>query len=87
GLGRDEVVELCAVSGEAAESIRQQVDRLREDGGEGSVAAPPSCAVMDDYGDCVDKDELCESIEHPLSYYEQRLEAAPEEQLTDWRAQ
>jgi DNA primase large subunit len=87
GLDRDEVVELCAVSGEAAESIRQQVDRLREEGGEGSVAAPPSCAVMDDYGDCVDKDELCESIEHPLSYYEQRLESAPGEQLADWRAQ
>lgn len=86
GLDGAEIVELCSLSGAAADSVRSQVARLREEGGEGSVAAPPSCVVMDEYGDCVDKDEVCERIEHPLSYYERRLADAPEERLTDWRA-
>jgi DNA primase large subunit len=41
---------------------------------------------MDEYGDCVDKDEVCETIQHPLSYYETRLESAPEDRIADWRA-
>jgi DNA primase large subunit len=40
---------------------------------------------MEEYGDCVDMDDLCETIPHPLSYYGERLERAPEERLADWR--
>jgi len=83
GLDPEEVAELCGVSGAAAEDVREQAERLAE--GDGAVAAPPSCAVMVEYGDCVDTDELCEAIQHPLSYYEQRLQRAPEERITDWR--
>jgi DNA primase large subunit len=84
GLDAEAVTELCDVSGEAAAAIHEQVERLAEDGT--TTAAPPSCAVMDEYGDCVDKDEVCETIQHPLSYYETRLESAPEDRIADWRA-
>ena len=83
GLDADGVIELCSVPDDASAAIREQVSRLRDDGT--TVAAPPSCAVMDEYGDCVDKDELCETIRHPLSYYERRIERTPEDRLTDWR--
>jgi DNA primase large subunit len=83
GLDSEEVLELCDVSGAPAETIREQVQRLADE--EASVLAPPSCAVMDEYGDCVDKDETCETIQHPLSYYETRLGQAPEDRITDWR--
>ena len=83
GLDAEGVIELCSLSGEAAETVRGQIDRLRE--GETTVAAPPSCAVMDEYGDCVDKDDLCETIRHPLSYYEKRLGRTPDDRITDWR--
>jgi DNA primase large subunit len=83
GLDAEGVIELCSLSGEAAETVRGQVDRLRDEGT--TVAAPPSCAVMDEYGDCVDKDDLCETIRHPLSYYEERLERTPDDRITDWR--
>jgi DNA primase large subunit len=31
---------------------------------------------MDAYGDCVDKDDLCGRVDHPMSYYARRVEAA-----------
>ncbi|MFT4958528.1 MAG: DNA primase large subunit, partial [Halobacteriales archaeon] len=34
---------------------------------------PPSCATMQAYGDCVNRDELCDDVGHPLEYYEARL--------------
>jgi DNA primase large subunit len=83
GLDADEAIELCDVSGDAADAIRAQVERLRDE--DGAVAAPPSCAVMDEYGDCVDMDETCETIRHPLSYYETRLQQTPDDRIADWR--
>ncbi len=84
GLDAEGVVDLCELADEEAEVARAQVERLRDDGS--VVATPPSCVVMDQYGDCVDKDELCETIEHPLSYYDARLERAPDEDVVDWRS-
>jgi DNA primase large subunit len=83
GLDPREVTELCDLSGEAAEAVRAQAERLSDENG--GVAAPPSCAVMVEYGDCVDPDEVCETIQHPLSYYEERLRRTPEDRVTDWR--
>lgn len=86
GLNDDEVVELCAFEGEMAKSVRSQVRRIWDED-EGGVVTPPSCAVMVEYGDCVDKDDVCETIDHPLAYYEARLEDAPDDRLSDWRDQ
>jgi DNA primase large subunit len=85
GLDAEEVTELCDVSGAAADAVESQVGRLRDE--DGAVAAPPSCAVMVEYGDCVNKDDLCETIPHPLSYYERNLERTPDDRIADWRAQ
>jgi DNA primase large subunit len=85
GLDADETIELCDVSADAADAdaIRAQLDRLRDE--DSAVAAPPSCAVMDEYGDCVDADETCETIQHPLSYYETKLQGTPDDRIADWR--
>jgi DNA primase large subunit len=83
GLDAEGAIELCDVSGDAAEAFRAQVERLRDE--DGAVAAPPSCAVMDEYGDCVDKDETCETIRHPLSYYGTKLGNTPDDRIADWR--
>jgi len=32
------------------------------------------------YGDCRNKDELCETISHPLGYYRRRLEELDDEE-------
>jgi DNA primase large subunit len=51
--------------------------------GDGTQYPPPSCATMKTYGDCVDADERCERISHPLSYYTDAVEDAGE--VRDWR--
>lgn len=85
GLDAEEVTALCDLEGAPAEAIQAQVARLRDE--DGGVAAPPSCAVMVEYGDCVNRDDLCETIPHPLSYYEANLERTPDDRVAEWRAQ
>jgi DNA primase large subunit len=40
---------------------------------------------MQSYGDCVNMDDLCETISHPMAYYEAKLDDADEDDLVDWR--
>jgi DNA primase large subunit len=88
GMTTDEIVELFQVNpGFGEEATRYQVDHIR---GETSPTAysPPACATMQSYGDCVNKDDICEEVieeSHPLNYYEHRLDEADEEALVDWR--
>lgn len=68
------VEEITALYGERVEedAIRYQVERVR--GEEPPTEyAPPSCATMQAQGDCVNMDERCETIAHPLAYYESAL--------------
>jgi DNA primase large subunit len=87
GLTTDEIVELFQVNpGFGEEATRYQVDHIR---GKTSPTeySPPACSTMQSYGDCVNMDDLCEEISHPLAYYEAKLDDADEEELIDWREQ
>lgn len=83
GLDAEGIIELCSIPSADAETITAQVERLKSDGE--TVAVPPSCAVMEEYDDCVNKDDTCETIRHPLSYYETAIGQAPDDQIIDWR--
>jgi DNA primase large subunit len=85
GLSTDEIVELYMVNSSFGEDMtRYQTDHIR--GETGSTAyTPPSCATMQSYGDCVNMDDRCETIAHPLAYYEKALDDADEDELVDWR--
>ncbi|WP_290811977.1 DNA primase regulatory subunit PriL [Halovivax sp.] len=85
GMTTDEIVELYRVNSSFGEDMtRYQTDHIR---GETSPTeySPPSCATMQSYGDCVNMDDLCERIPHPMAYYEQRLDDEDEDDLEDWR--
>ncbi len=85
GMSTDEVVDLYRVNSSFGEEMtRYQTDHIR---GETSPTeySPPSCATMQSYGDCVNKDDLCDRIPHPMAYYEQRLDDEDDEELEDWR--
>ena len=74
--------DISAVCGfDDPERVRYQLDRLRDD--RGVAFAPPSCATMQAYGDCVNQDDLCAEIAHPLSYYEHRTRDAGDEAGAD----
>ncbi|AKH98535.1 DNA primase regulatory subunit PriL [Halanaeroarchaeum sulfurireducens] len=85
GLATDEIVDLYAVNpGFGREMTRYQADHIRGDSSPTEYTAP-SCATMQAYGDCVNPDDLCDAVSHPLSYYEAKLEDADEDEVTDWR--
>lgn len=85
GMDTDEIVDLFQINpGFGEEATRYQVDHIR-----GATSpteySPPSCATMQSYGDCVNMDDLCEKISHPMAYYEATLDDSDEGELTDWR--
>ena len=85
GMTTDEIVELFQVNpGFGEDATRYQVDHIR---GEISPTeySTPSCATMQSYGDCINPDDLCDTISHPMAYYEQQLDDADDDELTDWR--
>ena len=78
GMDDDDVLELLDVTASddpvLAQRVRYGMERVA---GERGVEYPlPSCETMDAYGDCVNTDALCAEIQHPLSYYETRVESA-----------
>jgi DNA primase large subunit len=73
GMGTDEIIARLATHDDLdAGRLDTQIARLREDG-DAATYPPPSCETMVAYGDCVNKDDLCERVAHPLEYYERRL--------------
>ncbi|USZ67133.1 DNA primase large subunit PriL [Halorussus salilacus] len=89
GADPDEMVALRGVDDpEEATALRYRADRVGDDAG--AQYAPPSCATMQAYGECPVADETapiadprCETISHPLSYYEEALAEA--DGVDDWR--
>jgi len=85
GMNTDEIVDLFQVNpGFGEEATRYQVDHIRGATGPTDYSAP-SCATMQSYGDCVNMDDLCERISHPMAYYEKTIDDTDEDDLEDWR--
>ncbi|SDR27548.1 DNA primase regulatory subunit PriL [Natronobacterium texcoconense] len=85
GMKTDEIVDLYRVNSSFGEEMtRYQTDHIRGDTSP-TEYSPPSCATMQSYGDCVNKDDLCERIPHPMAYYEERIDDADDDEIEDWR--
>ena len=85
GMETDDIIDLYEVNPGFGEDVtRYQTNHIR---GETSPEqySTPSCATMQSYGDCVNMDDLCEKISHPMAYYEAKLDDADEDELEDWR--
>ncbi|MFB6169149.1 MAG: DNA primase [Haloferacaceae archaeon] len=65
-LGMDEE-RVAAETGLPAAAVEFPVTVLAD--GDGSQYPMPSCETMDAQGDCVNTDEVCERVAHPLAYY------------------
>ncbi|MDY7082119.1 MAG: DNA primase large subunit PriL, partial [Halobacteria archaeon] len=78
GMDVDEIIETYDVNpGFGEEMTRYQTNHIQ--GNTGPIEyTTPSCATMVTYGDCQNRDELCETISHPLGYYRKRIEAIRE---------
>jgi DNA primase large subunit len=49
-----------------------QVEHITGRGGSGTEYTPMACAAMKTNGLCVNRDKLCEHVNHPLNYYRQK---------------
>lgn len=75
----DEICDLAGAENEtSATAVRYRTARVADESG--SQYAPPSCETMEAYGECPVADETsevedarCETIAHPLAYYEDAL--------------
>lgn len=75
GMSVDEIVETYEVNpGFGEEMTRYQTNHIQGNTGPIEYTCP-SCATMVTYGDCRNRDELCETINHPLGYYRKKLKA------------
>ncbi len=83
GLTEDEIIEIYKNSPDFdEEQTRYQVGHIAGD--KGSVRyTSPSCATMHTYGNCVGKDEICEKVSHPLSYYKLKLKLKRKKEQQD----
>ncbi|MBX0295835.1 DNA primase regulatory subunit PriL [Haloarcula nitratireducens] len=85
GMTTDEIVDLFQVNpGFGEEATRYQVDHIRGDTSPTEYSTP-ACSTMKSYGDCVNMDDLCKRISHPMAYYEKKLDDADDDELVDWR--
>jgi len=75
GMDREEIVSRLSEHPDVDPEVAgYRVDHLVAR--DGAAYLSPSCATMEAYGDCVNKDQLCARIAHPLEYYEKRLGGA-----------
>ncbi|WP_137284319.1 DNA primase large subunit PriL [Halorussus salinisoli] len=78
----DELLALCGVDSDTtAKSVHYRAKRVGDESG--AQYAPPSCETMQAYGECPVADDedpttdaRCDSISHPLAYYEDALAEA-----------
>jgi DNA primase large subunit len=78
----EDIWDLGAVEGDTArKAVRYRLGRVGDESG--AQYAPPSCETMQAYGECPVADEAdptadsrCETIAHPLAYYEDALAEA-----------
>lgn len=74
-LDVDEFVEFVGPEEpDEAESLRYQFERLSDDRGPAFPIA--SCSTMVEQGLCVNRDDVCAEISHPVAYYRTRLDRA-----------
>ncbi len=74
GLKPEEITQIFKeVSDFDEEKTRYQIEHIAGARGSGIKYAPPKCSTLKTYGLCINQDELCNKIMHPLTYYKKAL--------------
>ncbi|MGZ4931350.1 MAG: DNA primase regulatory subunit PriL [Halobacteriota archaeon] len=75
GMKAEDIVRIYEASPDFSEDLTEyQVDHIM--GSSGKDYTPPGCSTMETYGNCVESDNLCKRISHPLSYYRIKTKAS-----------
>jgi DNA primase large subunit len=73
GTNEDDLLKMFKFFTDFDERIaRYQVEHIAGKRGSRRQYTAPNCSTMRTHGLCVNPDELCGSIKHPLSYYRRK---------------
>ncbi len=70
GMNENEIIELFRASPDFNEKLtRYQIEHIKGRGLNKPRYTPPSCKTLKTYGLCLNADDTCSKISHPLKYY------------------
>ncbi len=76
GMPSDNVIELFKSFSDYNERMtRYQVEHIAGERGSRTQYIPPKCETLQTHGVCINPDELCRKIMHPLGYYRRKIRA------------
>jgi DNA primase large subunit len=77
GMPPEKVIEMFRnVSDFNERMTRYQVEHIAGEKGSRTRYIPPKCDTLKTHGVCVNPDDLCQRVRHPLSYYRRKLRVA-----------
>jgi len=77
GMPPEKVAEVFKTSSDYnARLTRYQVEHIAGSKGSGTRYTPPSCSTLQTHGVCVNSDDLCRRVRHPLKYYLRKQQSA-----------
>ncbi|MGD8565073.1 MAG: DNA primase large subunit PriL [Candidatus Bathyarchaeota archaeon] len=77
GMSSERIIELYKSFSDYNERMtRYQVEHIAGEKGSRTQYTPPKCSTLKTHGVCVNPDELCQRIWHPLAYYERKSHAS-----------
>ncbi|MEM3695310.1 MAG: DNA primase large subunit PriL [Candidatus Bathyarchaeia archaeon] len=74
GMPTENVIDLFRNFSDFNERMTQyQVEHIAGERGSRTRYTPPKCETLQTHGVCVNPDEICKTIRHPLGYYKRKL--------------
>jgi DNA primase large subunit len=74
GMAPEKMIELFKNFSDYNERMtRYQVEHIAGERGSRTRYIPPKCDTLQTHGICINPDELCRKIRHPLTYYRRKL--------------
>jgi DNA primase large subunit len=74
GMPPDTVIELFKSFSDYSERMtRYQVEHIAGERGSRTQYIPPKCDTLQTHGVCINPDELCRNVKHPLNYYRRKV--------------
>ena len=78
GMSSEKVNELFKSFSDYNERLtRYQIEHIAGERGSRTKYTPPQCVTLKTHGVCVNSDDLCRMIRHPLAYYKRKIRRLP----------
>ncbi|MBS7633133.1 DNA primase large subunit PriL [Candidatus Bathyarchaeota archaeon] len=75
GMPTESIIDLFKSFSDYSERMtRYQVEHIAGEKGSRTRYVPPKCETLKTHGICINPDELCQRIYHPLTYYRRKIQ-------------